>query len=76
MSTVNLAIHFVNYGKVDSNLRRSLRNYVGSVALTTVDSKEANISMSRALGNNLQSVGKQANLWKTLYMTVAFAAIS
>ncbi|MCD7772258.1 MAG: hypothetical protein LUH23_09280 [Oscillospiraceae bacterium] len=49
---------------------------MGSVALTTVDSKEANISMSRALGNNLQSVGKQANLWKTLYMTVAFAAIS
>ncbi len=33
---------------------------------------ESTVSMSRSLGNNPQSVGKEANIWKTLYMTVAF----
>lgn len=37
---------------------------------------ESTVSMSRALGNNPQSTGKDTNLWKTLYMTVAFAAMS
>ena len=32
--------------------------------------------MSRSLGNNPQSVGKEANLWKTLYMTVAFETMA
>lgn len=36
---------------------------------------ESTVSMSRALGNNPQSTGKDANLWKTLYMTVAMAAM-
>lgn len=36
---------------------------------------ESTISMSRSLGNNPQSTGKDANLWKTLYMTVAMAAL-
>lgn len=39
------------------------------------DLVESTVSMSRALGNNPQSTGKDTNLWKTLYMTVAFAAI-
>ena len=37
---------------------------------------ESTVSMSRALGNNPQSVGKEQNIWKTLYMTVAFAAMT
>ena len=37
---------------------------------------ESTVSMSRSLGNNPQSVGKEANIWKTLYMTVAFEAMS
>lgn len=36
---------------------------------------ESTVSMSRSLGNNPQSTGKDANLWKTLYMTVAMAAM-
>lgn len=36
---------------------------------------ESTISMSRALGNNPQSVGKDSNIWKQLYMTVAFSLI-
>lgn len=36
------------------------------------DLVESTVSMSRALGNNPQSVGKDSNIWKTLYMTVAF----
>ena len=36
---------------------------------------ESTVSMSRSLGNNPQSTGKDANLWKMLYMTVAFATI-
>lgn len=36
---------------------------------------ESAVSMSRSLGNNPQSTGKDANLWKTLYMTVAMAAM-
>lgn len=39
------------------------------------DLVESTVSMSRALGNNPQSTGKDVNLWKTLYMTVAFSAI-
>ena len=39
------------------------------------DLVESTVSMSRSLGNNPQSTGKDVNLWKTLYMTVAFAAI-
>lgn len=39
------------------------------------DLVESTVSMSRSLGNNPQSTGKDINLWKTLYMTVAFAAI-
>ena len=39
------------------------------------DLVESTVSMSRSLGNNPQSAGKDANLWKTLYMTVAFAAL-
>ncbi len=41
-----------------------------------VDLVESTVSMSRSLGNNPQSVGKEPNLWKTLYMTVAFEAMS
>jgi len=40
------------------------------------DLVESTVSMSRSLGNNPQSAGKDVNLWKTLYMTVAFAAIA
>lgn len=36
---------------------------------------ESTVSMSRSLGNNPQSTGKDANLWKTLYMTVAMVAM-
>ena len=36
---------------------------------------ESTVSMSRSLGNNPQSTGKDSNLWKTLYMTVAMAAM-
>lgn len=36
---------------------------------------ESTVSMSRSLGNNPQSVGKEANIWKTLYMTIAFEAL-
>ena len=36
---------------------------------------ESTVSMSRSLGNNPQSTGKDPNLWKTLYMTVAMAAM-
>ena len=39
------------------------------------DLVESTVSMSRSLGNNPQSVGKDANIWKTLYMTVAFASM-
>ncbi len=35
------------------------------------DMVESTVSMSRSLGNNPQSVGKDPNIWKTLYMTVA-----
>ena len=35
------------------------------------DMVESTVSMSRALGNNPQSVGKDQNIWKTLYMTIA-----
>ena len=35
------------------------------------DMVESTVSMSRSLGNNPQSVGKDQNIWKTLYMTVA-----
>ena len=37
---------------------------------------ESTVSMSRSLGNNPQSVGKEANIWKTLYMTIAFEAMA
>ncbi len=40
------------------------------------DLVESTVSMSRSLGNNPQSVGKEANLWKTLYMTVAFETMA
>lgn len=40
------------------------------------DLVDSTVSMSRSLGNNPQSVGKDTNIWKTLYMTVAFALIS
>jgi len=40
------------------------------------DLVESTVSMSRSLGNNPQSAGKDINLWKTLYMTVAFAVIA
>lgn len=40
------------------------------------DLVESTVSMSRSLGNNPQSTGKDVNLWKTLYMTVAFAAFA
>lgn len=36
------------------------------------DLVESTVSMSRSLGNNPQSVGKDSNIWKTLYMTIAF----
>lgn len=34
------------------------------------DMVESTVSMSRSLGNDPQSVGKDQNIWKTLYMTV------
>lgn len=37
---------------------------------------DSTVSMSRALGNNPQSVGKDTNIWKTLYMTVVFESMS
>lgn len=37
---------------------------------------ESTVSMSRSLGNNPQSVGKDSNIWKTLYMTVTFGAMT
>ena len=37
---------------------------------------DSTVSMSRSLGNNPQSVGKEPNIWKTLYMTVAFQIMS
>ncbi len=40
------------------------------------DLVESTVSMSRSLGNNPQSVGKEPNIWKTLYMTVAFEALT
>lgn len=40
------------------------------------DMVDSTVSMSRALGNNPQSVGKDPNIWKTLYMTVAFQIMS
>ena len=40
------------------------------------DLVESTVSMSRSLGNNPQSVGKDPNIWKTLYMTVAFEAMA
>lgn len=40
------------------------------------DLVESTVSMSRSLGNNPQSVGKDPNIWKTLYMIVAFALIN
>lgn len=40
------------------------------------DLVESTISMSRSLGNNPQSVGKDSNIWKTLYMTVAFESMA
>ena len=36
------------------------------------DLVESTISMSRSLGNSPQPAGKDANLWKTLYMTVDY----
>lgn len=44
-----------------------------SIGAELVDST---VSMSRSLGNNPQSVGKEPNIWKTLYMTVAFEAMT
>ncbi len=40
------------------------------------DLVQSTVSMSRELGNNPQSVGKSPNVWKTLYMTVAFEAMT
>lgn len=40
------------------------------------DLVESTVSMSKSLGNNAQSVGKESNIWKTLYMTVAFEIMS
>lgn len=40
------------------------------------DLVDSTVSMSRSLGNNPQSVGKDSNIWKTLYMTVAFELMS
>ena len=40
------------------------------------DLVESTVSMSRSLGNNPQSVGKDPNIWKTLYMIVAMEAMS
>lgn len=40
------------------------------------DLVESTVSMSRSLGNNPQSVGKDPNIWKTLYMIVAFEAMA
>lgn len=40
------------------------------------DLVDSTVSMSRSLGNNPQSAGKDTNLWKTLYMTVALAALA
>lgn len=40
------------------------------------DLVESTVSMSRSLGNNPQSVGKEPNIWKTLYMTVAFESMA
>lgn len=40
------------------------------------DLVESVVSMSRSLGNNPPSVGKEPNIWKTLYMTVAFESMS
>ena len=40
------------------------------------DLVESTVSMSRSLGNNPQSVGKEPNIWKTLYMTVAFETMA
>ena len=39
------------------------------------DLVDSTVSMSRSLGNNPQSVGKDSNIWKQLYMTVAFDAM-
>lgn len=39
------------------------------------DLVDSTVSMSRALGNNPQSAGKEQNLWKTLYMMVAFKTL-
>ena len=36
---------------------------------------DSTVSMSRSLGNNPQTAGKESNLWKTLYITVAFASM-
>jgi hypothetical protein len=43
---------------------------------TGPDLVDSTVSMSRSLGNNPQSVGKDTNIWKTLYMTVAFATVN
>lgn len=43
---------------------------------TGADLVESTVSMSRSLGNNPQSVGKDVNIWKTLYMTVMVEAMS
>ena len=40
------------------------------------DLVESAVSMSRSLGNNPQSVGKEPNIWKTLYMIVAFETMT
>ena len=40
------------------------------------DLVESTVSMSRSLGNNPQSVGKDPNIWKTLFMMVAFEAMT
>ena len=40
------------------------------------DLVESTVSMSRSLGNNPQSVGKDANIWKTLYMTIMVESMS
>lgn len=40
------------------------------------DMVESTVSMSRSLGNNPQAVGKDSNIWKTLYMTVAFESLT
>ncbi len=52
------------------------KNPFAMLEKTGADLVESTVSMSRSLGNNPQSVGKDANIWKTLYMTVMVEAMS